>query len=124
VGFEAFRSSEAHTESGDDKELLARSRGKRMRHDAGERWLLGLGERSSVMTQAKEQTGSDGVSIRPFQVSFPEAQLTELRQRIKATRWPERETVTDDSQGVQLATMQRLARLLGHGHDWRKCEAS
>jgi pimeloyl-ACP methyl ester carboxylesterase len=75
------------------------------------------------MTQAKEQTGSDGVSIRPFQLSFPEAELTELRQRIKATRWPERETVTDDSQGVQLATMQRLAGYWATEHDWRKCEA-
>jgi pimeloyl-ACP methyl ester carboxylesterase len=75
------------------------------------------------MTQAKEQTGSDGVNIRPFQVSFSDAELTELRQRIKLTRWPERETVTDDTQGVQLATMQRLAGYWATEHDWRKCEA-
>ena len=75
------------------------------------------------MTQAKEQTGSDGVSIRPFQVGFAEAELTDLRRRIKATRWPERETVTDDSQGVQLATMQKLAGYWATEYDWRKCEA-
>ncbi len=61
--------------------------------------------------------------IRPFQVGFPEAELTELRRRINTTRWPERETVTDDSQGVPLATMQELARHWGTDYDWRKCEA-
>ena len=55
----------------------------------------------------------EATAIRPFQVSVPEAELTELRRRINATRWPEREPVTDASQGVQLATMQKLARLLG-----------
>ena len=47
-------------------------------------------------------------TIRPFHVGFPEAELTELRRRMNATRWPERETVTDDSQGVPLATMPEL----------------
>ena len=50
------------------------------------------------------------MDISPFHVNVPEAELTELRRRINATRWPERETVTDASQGVQLATMQELAR--------------
>ena len=54
-------------------------------------------------------TGSDTTAIRPFDVDVPEAELTELRRRINATRWPERETVTDATQGVQLATMQKLA---------------
>jgi hypothetical protein len=54
---------------------------------------------------------------------FPEAELTELRRRINATRWPERETVSDDSQGVPLATMQELARYWGTDYDWGKCEA-
>ena len=54
---------------------------------------------------------------------FPEAELTELRRRVNATRWPERETVTDDSQGVPLATMQELARYWGTDYDWGKCEA-
>ncbi len=63
-------------------------------------------------------------AIRPFQVNVPEAELTELRRRITATRWPERETVTDHTQGVQLATAQSLARYWATGYDWRKCEAS
>ncbi len=66
---------------------------------------------------------SAGATIRPFHVSFPEAELTELRRRINATKFPERETVTDASQGVQLATMQALARYWGTEHDFRKCEA-
>jgi hypothetical protein len=61
--------------------------------------------------------------IRPFQVGFPDAELTELRRRVKATRWPERETVTDDSQGVPLAMMQELARYWATEYDWRQCEA-
>jgi pimeloyl-ACP methyl ester carboxylesterase len=61
-------------------------------------------------------------TIRPFEVSFPEAELTELRRRVNATRWPDRETVTDDSQGVRLATMQELARHWGADYDWSKCE--
>ena len=67
--------------------------------------------------------GTDGVAIRPFHVNFPESDLTELRRRINATRWPERETVTDDSQGVQIATIQALARYWGKDYDWRKVEA-
>ena len=53
----------------------------------------------------------------------PEAELTDLRRCIKATKWPEWETVTDDSQGVQLATVQALARYWATNYDWRKCEA-
>src|SRR5271155_5210738 len=64
-----------------------------------------------------------GDDIRPFHVNVPEADLSELRRRINATRWPERETVVDDSQGVPLATMQELARYWGTNYDWRKCEA-
>jgi len=62
-------------------------------------------------------------TIRPFQVAFPETDLTELRRRVKTTRWPERETVTDDSQGVPLDMMQDLARYWETGYDWRRCEA-
>ncbi len=57
----------------------------------------------------------DDAAIRPFHINVPEEELVDLRRRIAATRWPERETVTDPSQGVQLATMQKLARLLGDG---------
>ena len=62
-------------------------------------------------------------TIRQFRVGFPEAELTELRRRIAVTRWPERETVTDDSQGVPLAMMQDLARYWADGYDWRPCQA-
>jgi pimeloyl-ACP methyl ester carboxylesterase len=69
------------------------------------------------------ETGSNKTAIRPLAVSFPETELTELRRRIKATRWPERETVTDATQGVQLATTQKLAQYWSTEYDWRKCEA-
>jgi pimeloyl-ACP methyl ester carboxylesterase len=61
--------------------------------------------------------------IKPFHVNIPEAELTDLRRRIQATRWPERETVKDLSQGVQLATSQRLAQYWANDYDWRKVEA-
>src|SRR6201997_1849273 len=75
------------------------------------------------MTEGAQQASSDKTAIRPFQVSFPEGELTELRRRVNATRWPERETVTDDSQGVRLALMQELKRYWGSDYEWRKCEA-
>jgi pimeloyl-ACP methyl ester carboxylesterase len=62
-------------------------------------------------------------AIRPFTIEFPEADLEDLRARIAATRWPEKETVSDASQGIQLATMQALASYWETEHDWRKCEA-
>ena len=62
-------------------------------------------------------------AIRAFEVGFDESELTELRRRIEATRWPERETVDDDSQGVPLATMQELARYWATDYNWRRCEA-
>jgi pimeloyl-ACP methyl ester carboxylesterase len=62
-------------------------------------------------------------AIRPFRIDVPGAQLAELRRRISATSWPERETVTDESQGVQLATVQELARYWATDYDWRKVEA-
>jgi pimeloyl-ACP methyl ester carboxylesterase len=75
-----------------------------------------------TQTSAKQQH-SDKNAIRPFQVNFPEAELTELRRRINATRLPEKETVADFSQGVPLATVQKLARYWATDYDWRKCEA-
>jgi pimeloyl-ACP methyl ester carboxylesterase len=69
------------------------------------------------------QPMAEGNAIRPFRVNFPEAELADLRRRINRTRWPERESVSDASQGVQLATMQKLARYWGTDYDWRKCEA-
>ena len=70
-----------------------------------------------------QQTGNDNSAIRPFHVDVPEAQLSALRKRINATVWPEMETVPDASQGVQLATMQKLARYWETEYDWRKVEA-
>lgn len=68
-------------------------------------------------------TPRSSAAIRPFHVKVPEAELTELRRRIKATKWPDRETVPDASQGVQLATMEKLARYWATEYDWRKIEA-
>ena len=66
---------------------------------------------------------TDESAIRPFRIDVPEEAIVDLRRRIAATRWPEGETVADDSQGVQLATIKALARYWATGHDWRKIEA-
>ena len=71
----------------------------------------------------RQRAGSDKTAIRPFRVNFPTRNWTELRRRINATRWPERELVNDISQGVQLATIQKLARYWATDYDWRKIEA-
>src|SRR5439155_4533459 len=63
------------------------------------------------------------IDIRPFHVEIPEEELAEMRRRIAATRWPSKELVADRSQGVQLATLQKLARYWATEHDWRKTEA-
>jgi pimeloyl-ACP methyl ester carboxylesterase len=65
----------------------------------------------------------DDDAIRPFRVKVPEADLDDLRKRIQTTRWPDRETVADESQGVRLATTQKLARYWATDYDWRKVEA-
>ena len=75
------------------------------------------------MTPATAEHATEKVPIRSFQVDVPEAELTDLRRRINATKWPDRETVTDQTQGVQLATVQALARYWATEYDWRKCEA-
>src|ERR687889_1395074 len=62
------------------------------------------------------------VAVRDFHIDVPEEDLDDLRRRITATRWPEKETVADESQGVPLATMQELARYWAEEYDWRKCE--
>jgi pimeloyl-ACP methyl ester carboxylesterase len=66
---------------------------------------------------------SEGHAIRPFHIAFAEEDLVDLRRRIVATRWPDRETVLDQSQGVQLEVMRELADYWATGYDWRKCEA-
>lgn len=90
-------------------------------------WFHGLAEEvsmtpSTVTDRTSEDTTGKTV-IRPFQVDIPEAELTELRRRITAARLPEKETVTDFSQGVPLATVQKLAKYWATEYDWRKVEA-
>jgi pimeloyl-ACP methyl ester carboxylesterase len=65
----------------------------------------------------------DAAAIRPFRIAVPDAELSDLRRRIDATRWPERETVSDQTQGVQLGTMRKLARYWATEYDWRKAQA-
>ena len=77
----------------------------------------------TIATQQGSEQAADKSAIRPFRVNVPEAELTELRKRIIATRYPDRETVADDTQGVQLATIQKLARYWATEYDWRKVEA-
>jgi pimeloyl-ACP methyl ester carboxylesterase len=78
----------------------------------------------AVPTSGAATAAQDSNAIRPFTVpTVPQSALDDLRRRIKATRWPEKETVTDASQGVQLATMQKLASYWGKDYDWRRCEA-
>ena len=75
---------------------------------------------STTVTRAVDQASD---TITPFRVNVPETELTELRKRISSTRWPDKETVTDATQGVQLATLQALARYWATEYDWRKIEA-
>jgi hypothetical protein len=65
----------------------------------------------------------EAAEVRPFHIDVPEEDLVDLRRRIADTQWPERETVADQSQGVQLATIQELARYWATDYDWRKVEA-
>src|SRR3954470_1047450 len=75
------------------------------------------------MNAVAEDVGTDTMTVRPFRVDVPEAELTELRRRIKSTRLPEKEPVADTSQGVQLATVEKLARYWADDYDWRRSEA-
>src|SRR5918998_2737707 len=78
---------------------------------------------ADTFTSRYVDTGEVGPDVRPFQVEIPEEELAELRRRIEATRWPSKELVADRSQGVQLATIQELARYWETDYDWRKAEA-
>ena len=77
----------------------------------------------ATATPSRSEQVADKTPVRPFRVNVPEAELIELRRRIMATRFPEKETVTDFSQGVPLATVQKLARYWATEYDWRRCEA-
>ncbi|HEY2356746.1 MAG TPA: epoxide hydrolase [Phenylobacterium sp.] len=78
---------------------------------------------STTGRQSDAGVSAGGAAIRPFHFNASEAELVDLRRRIEATRWPDRETVNDPSQGVQLVTMQSLAGYWATDYDWRKCEA-
>src|SRR5258706_376079 len=80
--------------------------------------------KENTMTQVqKAPDNAADEAIRPFHVNIPQEQLDDLRRRIKATKWPESETVPDDTQGVQLATMKKLADYWAKDYDCRKIEA-
>jgi pimeloyl-ACP methyl ester carboxylesterase len=78
---------------------------------------------TSSTSEARPSAGTGDTSVRPFQVNVPDEAIEDLRRRIAATRWPSRELVADRSQGVQLATMQELARYWATEYGWRQCEA-
>jgi hypothetical protein len=80
-----------------------------------------VGAVSLVASEARASTEND--QIRPFEVHFPDEALADLRRRVRATRWPDRETVSSRSQGVQLVKLQELMRYWGTVYDWRKIEA-
>jgi hypothetical protein len=80
-----------------------------------------LGAATLLATDLRTATGAE--EIRPFRINVPQAEIDELRRRIAATRWPEKETVADQTQGVQLSTIQKLARYWATDYDWRKIEA-
>jgi pimeloyl-ACP methyl ester carboxylesterase len=82
-----------------------------------------IADRSTAMNAVAQPAGGGAPAIRPFRVNVAEAELQELRRRIKSTRLPEKEPVADHSQGVPRGTMEKLARYWATEYDWRKCEA-
>src|SRR5215213_364996 len=92
---------------------------------AGAAGALGLAASAApgAAAPAASAAAQGDSAIRPFSINVPEEALLDLRRRIAATQWPERETVPDQSQGVQLETMRELARYWATDYDWRKCEA-
>src|SRR5215469_16606940 len=90
-----------------------------------ERAVLAASGAAGAATRLPKQTSAadDSTAVRPFHIETPQVTLIDLHKRINATRFPEQETVADASQGVQLATIQRLARYWATEYDWNKCEA-
>jgi pimeloyl-ACP methyl ester carboxylesterase len=118
----------------DKLQYPARSRTTRVRRATAAALAFGLGvfcssdygqtNESFVIVQASTpRAPTDDQSIRPFKVQVPQAALNDLRRRIRATRWPDKETVADQSQGTQLAKLQGLVQYWGSGYDWRRVEA-
>lgn len=85
--------------------------------------LLAISSCARAAPEAGTSATAENSEIRPFRVDIPDSQLVDLRQRVLATRWPEKETVSDQSQGVQLAKLQDLVQYWGTSYDWRKVEA-
>jgi pimeloyl-ACP methyl ester carboxylesterase len=85
--------------------------------------VTSLGSAQSPSPATSGAAASDDKAIRPFKFSASKEALADMRKRIAATRWPDKETVNDASQGVQLATVQKLARYWATDYDWSKCEA-
>src|SRR5215204_4177077 len=87
--------------------------------------VLATSAAAAAMSLLPEQFawGADGNTVRRFEINVPEEQLVDLRRRIGATRWPDQETVADQSQGVRLARLQELVRYWGADYGWRKAEA-
>jgi pimeloyl-ACP methyl ester carboxylesterase len=83
---------------------------------------LGLLPTQVAADPTQQRASSEDTAIRPFRINVPEEALIDLRRRIEMTRWPEKETVADQSQGMQLATMRELARYWAVDYDWRKAE--
>ena len=80
-------------------------------------------ERRTHVGLATAENENDDTAIRPFRANAPDADLADLKRRLAVTRWPDNETVADQSQGVQLAKLQELVRYWGTDYDWRKAEA-
>ena len=78
---------------------------------------------ATLVAQTAASTTTQNNSIRPYQVHIPQAQIEDLKRRIAMTRWPDKETVADRSQGFQLAELQQLLHYWGSGYDWRRAEA-
>jgi pimeloyl-ACP methyl ester carboxylesterase len=79
--------------------------------------------KENAMAKSAAAPAADNSAIRLFHVNFPESELADLQRRVNATKWPDRETVSDASQGVQFVTTQKLARYWGTDYDWRKCQS-
>jgi pimeloyl-ACP methyl ester carboxylesterase len=82
-----------------------------------------FGAAASILLASRIAAATEGAAFHPFRVAVPEEALTDLRRRIAATRWPDRETVGDRSQGVQLSSLQEILRFWGTEYDWRRAEA-
>src|ERR1044072_3700914 len=80
-------------------------------------------QKTIALSDHAQNAGGGNDAVRPFKVNIPQTAVADLRRRLAATRWPDKETVADDSQGAQLAQLQELVRYWGTDYDWRKGEA-